>query len=73
MSENVTVEDYEILLPKLHEAIASHDRINALVLMEDFDGWVGLDAVKADYQLGTHQYRKVDKAAFIATRNGWNG
>ena len=68
MSENVTVEDYEILLPELDEAIAAHDRINVLVLMEDFDGWVGLDALKADYQLGTHQYRKVDKAAFVSDK-----
>ena len=68
ISGKVTGEDYETLLPKLDEAIAAHGRINLLVLMEGFDGWVGLDAAKADFQFGTQQYRKVEKAAFVSDK-----
>jgi hypothetical protein len=56
------------LLPKLGEAIAAHGKINLLVLMEDFEGWVGIDAAKADFHFGTHQYRQVEKVAFVSDK-----
>lgn len=65
VSGKVTAADYQALLPKLDDAIAAHGRINLLVLMEDFEGWSGLDAAKADFRLGTHQYRQVQRAAFV--------
>jgi hypothetical protein len=65
VSGKVTAADYDALLPKLDDAIAVHGQINLLVLMEDFEGWSGLDAAKADFRLGTHQYRQVQKAAFV--------
>ena len=68
ISGTVTAEDYETLLPKLDEAIAAHDHINLLVLMEDFEGYDGFDAAKADFQFGTHQYRQVEKAAFVSDK-----
>jgi hypothetical protein len=68
ISGKVTAEDYDTLLPKLDEAIAAHGKINLLVLMEDFEGWVGFDAAKADFKFGTHQYRQVEKAAFVSDK-----
>ena len=68
ISGKVTAEDYDVLLPKLDEAIAASGKINLLVLMGDFEGWGGLDAAKADFQLGTQQYRQVEKAAFISDK-----
>lgn len=65
VSGRVTSEDYNVLLPLLDEAIAASGRINMLVLMRDFEGWVGLEAIKADFELGTHQYRYVEKTAFV--------
>jgi hypothetical protein len=70
VSGKVTAEDYEKLLPKLDDAIADHGRINLLVLMEEFEGWTGLDAAKADFRFGTHQYRQVEKAAFVTDKKG---
>ncbi len=61
----VSAEDYEVLLPKLDAAIRAHGKINLLVLMEDFEGWAGLDSAKADFRLGTRQYRRVQRAAFV--------
>jgi len=66
ISGEVNAEDYETLLPKLDAAIAAHGHINLLVLMEDFEGYDGIDAAKADFQFGTHQYRQVEKAAFVS-------
>ena len=70
ISGKVTAEDYELLLPKLDEAIAAHGKINLLVVMGDFEGWDGLDAAKADFRLGTHQYRQVERAAFVGKGKG---
>jgi hypothetical protein len=66
VSGELTAEDYDSLLPKLDEAIAAYDKINLLMVMGDFEGWSDLDAAKADFKLGTHQYRQVEKAAEMA-------
>ena len=66
VSGKVSAEDYDRLIPKLDEAIEAHGTINLLVVLGDFDGWDGLDAAKADFRLGTQQYRQVAKAAFVA-------
>ena len=70
ISGKVADEDYELLLPKLDEAIATHGKINLLVLLGDFEGYDGLDAAKADFRLGTHQYRQVQRAAFVGQGKG---
>lgn len=69
ISGKVAAEDYDILLPRLDEAISAHGKINLLVLMGDFKGWSGLDAAKVDYKMGTQQYRQVEKAAFIGEKS----
>jgi hypothetical protein len=66
ISGKVAAEDYEGLLPKLDAGIAAHGEINFLVLMEEFEGWDGLDAAKADFRLGTHQYHQVQRMAFVS-------
>ena len=68
VSGKLSSEDYDSLLPKLDEAIAAHGKINLLMVMGDFEGWAGLDAAKADFELGTHQYRQVEKAAFVGDK-----
>ncbi len=68
ISGELTAGDYEVLLPKLDEAIAAQGAISMLVLIEGFDGWAGLDAAKADFQLGTRQYRQVERCAFVSDK-----
>lgn len=65
ISGEVTAEDYDTLLPKLDGAIAAHGKINLLVLIEDFK-FEGFEAAKDDFKFGTHQYRQVEKAAFVS-------
>ena len=65
ISGKVTAQGYEVLIPMLDEAITAHDKINLLVVLGDFEGWDGLDAAKADFRLGTHQYCDVQRAAFV--------
>lgn len=67
ISGEVTKEDYDSLLPRLDEAIEAHGKINLLVVVEDFD-FKGFDAAKADFKFGTHQYRQVEKAAFVSDK-----
>ena len=68
----LTAEDYDVLLPKLDEAISAHGKINLLMLFSDFDGWDDMEAAKSDYKLGTHQYHQVEKAAFVGEKK-WQG
>ena len=72
ISGEVNAEDYDTLLPKLDEAISAHGKVNLLMVMGDFEGISGLDAFKADFNFGTHQYRKVDKAAFVGDKKWLN-
>ena len=68
ISGKVGAEDYDVLLPKLDESISAHGKINLLVVMGDFEGFKGLDAAKDDFKFGTHQYRQVEKAAFVGEK-----
>ena len=72
ISGEVEAEDYELLLPKLDAAIAAHGKINLLVVMDDYEGFDGLEAAKADFKFGTQQYRQVEKAAFVSDKK-WLG
>ena len=67
ISGEITAADYDTLLPKLDEAIEKHGKINRLIVGEDFD-FEGWEAAKKDFQFGTHQYRQVEKAAFISDK-----
>ena len=68
ISGEVNAEDYDTLLPKLDEAIAAHGKINLLVVLEDMEGFDGIEAAKDDFHFGTHQYRQVEKAAFVSDK-----
>jgi len=72
VSGKLKAEDYDVLLPKLDEAIGVHGKINLLMVFSEFDGWDDLDAVQADYKLGTHQYHQVEKAAYVGDKK-WQG
>jgi len=61
-------KDYDFLLPKLDEAITKYGKINLLADFGNFDGWESMEAAKDDYKFGTHQYRQVEKAAFIGDK-----
>jgi hypothetical protein len=65
VSGKLEAEDYDLLLPKLDAAIEAHGKLNLLVVLGGC-GWDGLDAAKADFCLGTQQYRQVERAAFVA-------
>jgi len=68
VSDKITAEDYDVLLPKIDEAISAYGTINLLVVMGDFEGWTGLDAAKADFKFGKEQYHQVEKAAFVGEK-----
>jgi hypothetical protein len=67
-SGKFVAEDYDILIPKLDEAIAASGKINMLIVMEDFKWRGGLEGAKADFKFGTQQYRQVEKAAFVGEK-----
>lgn len=68
VSGKVSAADYEVLMPKLDEAIQAHGRINLVVVLEGFDGWAELEAAKADFKFGTTEYRSVERCAFVSDK-----
>ena len=60
--------DYDVMLPKIDEAIAAFENISLLIIMGELEGYEGLDAAKDDLKFGTQQYRQVSKAAFIGDK-----
>jgi hypothetical protein len=68
VSGKVSAADYEVLMPKLDEAIKTHGTINLVVVLEGFDGWAELDAAKADFKFGTTEYRSVERCAFVSDK-----
>jgi hypothetical protein len=68
ISGKVTAEYYDVLIPKVDEAIAAAGKINLLAVMGEFKGVKGFDALKADFNFGTDQYRQVGKAAFVGEK-----
>lgn len=68
VSGKIDVEDNAVLLTKADEAIAKYEKFNLLVLMSDIKGVKGFDAVKADFEFGTQDYRQVEKAAFVGEK-----
>lgn len=67
-SGDFTADDYDVLVPKLDEAIAAFGKINFLVVMDDFKWRGGLEGAKADFEFGVHQYRQIEKAAFVGDK-----
>ncbi len=67
-SGKAVVADYEMLLPRLDEAIEAHGKINMVVVLSDFDGWGELGAAKEDFQFGKKQYRSVERCAFVSDK-----
>ena len=68
-SGKVSAQDYESVLARIDSAIAGNDEINLLILVEDFHGWDGLDAAKADFRFGKGEYRNVRRCAFVSDKN----
>ena len=68
ISGEIDAEDYDTLLPKLDAAIAAHGKINLVVVLENMEGFDGIEAAKDDFRFGTHQYRQVEKAAFVSDK-----
>ena len=68
VTDKLSIADYTELLPILDMSIASLEKINLVIVVEDLKGWDGLDAVMADFRLAKDQYRKVERAAYISDK-----
>lgn len=68
VSGKLTAADYAELLPQVDAAIAAQGQINLLVLVKELRGWEGFEAAKADFEFGTHQYRQVNRCAFVSDK-----
>ena len=68
MSGKISADDYDELLPVIDKAIEEQGKINMLVLMDDFEGVSEFEAVKKDFNFGTHEYKNVERCAFVSDK-----
>ena len=63
----LTHEDYEFMVPQLEEIIEKEGSVNALMLMEDFDGWE-LHAAWDDFMMGVKHYSDFGRIAIVGNQ-----
>lgn len=67
----LAASDYRALKDRLDGMIKAHGSANLVIVIEDFDGWGDLGAVREDIQLGFQEYKHIDRAAYV-TEKRWH-
>jgi hypothetical protein len=69
VSGKISAEDYDELMPVVDKAIEEGGQINMLVLVDDFEGVSEFEAAVKDFNFGTHEYKCVERCAFVSDKN----
>ena len=64
-SGKVKGDEYKQFLDAVDERLKSHDGINMVADLSEFEFYGDFEAFKEDFHFGSHQYRKVRRAAFV--------
>lgn len=61
----VSGEEYKPLLDAVDERLKERDKINMVAELEESIFYGDLEAFKDDYHFGTHEYRSINRMAFV--------
>ncbi len=64
-SGKVTGEEYKRFLDAVDERLKTHDKVNMVADLSDFEFYGDFEAFKKDFHFGAHEYRRVGRAAFV--------
>lgn len=64
-SGKVKGEEYKRFLDAVDERLKSRDEVNMVADLSDFEFYGDFEAFKEDFHFGSHEYRKVRRAALV--------
>lgn len=67
VSEKLTEQDYQSLIPLLEKAISKYGKIRLLWHMDDFEGW-NIDAMWQDLKFDTEHKDNIERLALIGDK-----
>ncbi|WP_052056044.1 STAS/SEC14 domain-containing protein [Myxosarcina sp. GI1] len=67
VSEQLTEQDYQTLVPLLEKAIGEHEKIRLLRDMDDFEGW-SLDALWQDLKFDSEHKNNIERLALVGDK-----
>ena len=68
VSGKMTKADYDALGPWIEARVAEHPKPAALIVIDDFAGFDGIEAVAEDLKLGVKHYNDMGKVAMVGDR-----
>lgn len=60
--------DYKLFVPAVDAALAAHDKVRLLALLEDFHGW-DAHALWDDIKFAANHFTKVDRVALVGDKS----
>lgn len=64
LTGKLTHEDYEFMVPQLEKLMEKEGKVNALMLLEDFDGWE-MRAAWDDLSMGVKHFNDFERIALV--------
>jgi hypothetical protein len=61
----VTGEEYRQFLDIVDERLKARDKVNLVADLSEFEFYGDFEAFKEDFHFGVHEYRHVERAAFV--------
>jgi hypothetical protein len=61
----ITGEEYKRFLDAVDERLKAQDKINMVADLSEFEFYGDFEAFKEDFHFGIHEYRHVERAAFV--------
>ena len=61
----VTGEEYKRFLDAVDERLKTHDKVDMVADLSEFEFYGDFEAFKEDFHFGVHEYRRVERAAFV--------
>jgi len=63
--DRVTGEEYRVFLDAVDARLESSDTVSIVADLAEFEFYGDFEAFKEDFHFGVHEYRKVERAAFV--------
>jgi hypothetical protein len=67
LTDKLTTEDYEYLIPEVERRIAQHGKLRMLVEMHDFHGWTA-GALWQDLKFDLKHFRDIERLALVGEK-----
>ena len=61
----VSGEEYREFLDAVDERLKTRDRVSMVADLSEFEFYGDFEAFREDLHFGTHEYRRVERAAFV--------